>query len=153
MSSAANGNCSLIPDLTGKGEAGKEYKESGTWSGAQSRGNHLCRGFPAVRKAFLVTNVRKTIPPLIKTQQNIISGPDFIHECGGSILQQESARFRHWPNKSTQMKVLVRDKASTPQTVSCPCWSSKAARWECRLTCLQPHGAGSSRALKSVRNT
>lgn len=63
MSSAANGNSSLIPGLTGKGEAVKEYKESGP----QTRGNHLCRGFPtAVRKANTVTKVRRTIPPLIE---------------------------------------------------------------------------------------
>lgn len=52
MSSAANGNCSLIPDLAGKREAVKEYREPGTWSEAQTRGNHLSRGFPpAMRKA------------------------------------------------------------------------------------------------------
>lgn len=48
------------------------------------------------------------------------------------------------------MKVLVRDKASTPQTAFCLGWSNKSARWEYRLTCLQLQGAGpgSSRALK-----
>lgn len=52
MSSAANGNSSLVPDLTGKREAVKEYKDSVTWARTQTRGNHLPRGFPtAVRKA------------------------------------------------------------------------------------------------------
>lgn len=68
---------------------------------------------------------------------------------GRSILQQQSARFRHWPNKSIHMKVSVRDKASTPQTAFCPGWSNKSARWEYRLTCLQLQaGPGSSRGLK-----
>lgn len=64
-------------------------------------------------------------------------------------MQQQSARFRHWPNKSIHMKVSVRDKASTPQTAFCPGWSNKSARWEYRLTCLQLQaGPGSSRGLK-----